>query len=339
MGAGGSVDIELRRDVEIERTKCLAIRPTQGAFGITDAQILAPGDPYRSVLFYRINKLGRGRMPHIGSECVDARGLNLIHDWIAQLPVKQGDEPSTERQDQLAALSTLRSMDDAVGDAAATRARCEEATRRLLSQPSGALLLAHAMRCQPLAADIQRIVLKCVAECADVAVQEALEQFVPSAERAERLGSAFNSSALLALSGDAERGRKVFFELANLQCKNCHQIQAQGTAVGPELTHVGKKLTRPQILENIVDPSKTIESQFISYLLQTSGGQVYTGLLVSKTADEVVLKDAQGKLIRTPAKDVEKLTPQRKSLMPDQLLRDLAPQQAADLLEYLSTLK
>jgi hypothetical protein len=36
---------------------------------------------------------------------------------------------------------------------------------------------------------------------------------------------------------------------------------------------------------------------------------------------------------------VEKLIPQTKSLMPEQLLRDLSAEQAADLLEFLASLK
>ena len=66
--------------------KILEVRPVQGTFEIPGARILAPGDPYRSVLFYRMSKLGRGRMPHIGSEIVDEKGLRLIHDWIRTMP-------------------------------------------------------------------------------------------------------------------------------------------------------------------------------------------------------------------------------------------------------------
>ena len=47
-----------------------------------------PGDPFSSVLYYRISKTGPGRMPHIGSEIVDSRGVETIHDWIRSLPQK-----------------------------------------------------------------------------------------------------------------------------------------------------------------------------------------------------------------------------------------------------------
>jgi len=39
------------------------------------------------------------------------------------------------------------------------------------------------------------------------------------------------------------------------------------------------------------------------------------------------------------ANQVERLAPQAKSLMPELLLQDLTPQQAADLLEFLVSLR
>jgi hypothetical protein len=53
----------------------------------------------------------------------------------------------------------------------------------------------------------------------------------------------------------------------------------------------------------------------------------------------VVLKDAQGKTIKVPSAEVERLVPQSRSLMPELLLRDLTVQQVADLLEFLASLR
>ena len=66
---------------------------------------------------------------------------------------------------------------------------------------------------------------------------------------------------------------------------------------------------------------------------------MHTGLLTTKTEIEVVLKDATGKEIRIPAKEVELIVQQRQSIMPELLLRDMTAEQVADLLEYLSSLK
>lgn len=124
-----------------------------------------------------------------------------------------------------------------------------------------------------------------------------------------------------------------------MSCKNCHRIQKEGKEVGPELTTIGKKLTRPQLLESILEPSKLIEPKYVTHLVETDDGRIVTGLLLSKDDNEVVLKDAQDKVSRIPTKQIEQLVPQRQSLMPDLLFRDMTAQQVADLLAYLGSLK
>src|SRR5207302_11026263 len=125
LGAGATADIDLRADALLDQMKPVEVRPVQGTFDIPDARILSPGDPYRSTLYYRMAKIGRGRMPHIGSEIVDERGLRLMHDWIRQLPV---------RKDDRALLEKLQKQEDS----AAT-------IHSLLSTTSGALMLARAL--------------------------------------------------------------------------------------------------------------------------------------------------------------------------------------------------
>ncbi len=78
----------------LAETKTVEVRPVQGTFEIPGAHIITPGDPFRSILYYRLAKTGPGHMPHIGSEMVDERGLRLMHDWIRQLPHPRKDETS-----------------------------------------------------------------------------------------------------------------------------------------------------------------------------------------------------------------------------------------------------
>ena len=124
-----------------------------------------------------------------------------------------------------------------------------------------------------------------------------------------------------------------------MQCRNCHRVGGHGTEVGPDLDQIGKKYGRAEILENILDPSKRVEEKYLTYLLETKKGQVHTGILVSRDAARVVLKDATNKRIEVAAADVELLAPQQKSLMPELLLRDLTAEQVADLTAFLSSLK
>ena len=77
----------------------------------------------------------------------------------------------------------------------------------------------------------------------------------------------------------------------------------------------------------------------MTYLVETTQGSLISGLLVSRTDKEVVLKDGQSKELRIPAEDVELIVPQQKSLMPELLVRDMTAQQVADLLALLQSLK
>jgi putative heme-binding domain-containing protein len=322
-GAGGTADIDLRCDYSLERTKTLEVRPVQGTFDIPQAQILAPGDPYRSVLYYRMAKLGHGRMPHIGSEIVDERGLRLIHDWIRQLPI---------HNDERALIQRLRRLDKAKA------AERTDILNRLLSSPGSALMLMEALDKGDLPESIRPHVVAVAVARPEAPVRDLFERFLPDEQRVRRLGNLIKPEQLLALKGDASRGKELFFKSGSL-CVNCHRIAGTGSTLGPDLSQIGKKYTRAQILESILEPSKVIDPAYTAYTVETTAGQFYTGLLAAKDARAVVLKDAEGKEIRIAAAKVAKLLPQKKSLMPEQLLRDLTAEQAADLLEFLASLK
>ncbi len=75
-------------------------RPAHGNLQIEGARLVAPGDPERSLLYQRMNRLGNGRMPKVGSSVVDTFGTTLIRDWIVELG---------ERADELAASDTAPS--------------------------------------------------------------------------------------------------------------------------------------------------------------------------------------------------------------------------------------
>jgi putative heme-binding domain-containing protein len=74
-------------------------------------------------------------------------------------------------------------------------------------------------------------------------------------------------------------------------------------------------------------------------MAETKDGRLHSGLLVERTEQAVVLKDAKNQIIRLAANEIEQLTSQQQSLMPDLLLRDLTAQQVADLIAFLSSLR
>jgi len=131
----------------------------------------------------------------------------------------------------------------------------------------------------------------------------------------------------------------LFANTEGVQCKNCHRIGQIGSLLGPELTLIGKKYERHQLLEHILEPSKVVDPKYVSYVVSLSDGRVIHGLLVTRTAEQFVLRDIKDREVRVFADDVESIAPQRQSLMPELLLRDLTAQQVADLLAYLADQK
>ena len=166
-----------------------------------------------------------------------------------------------------------------------------------------------------------------------------LNDSFPKKSELKRLGDVIDRPSILALSGDAARGKSVFTTNAAAQCKTCHKAGDVGESVGPDLSKIGAKYDKAGLLEQILEPSKTIDPAFTTYLLETKDGRVVSGLAVEKTATGVVLKDAQGKTVRLSNSEIERMVPQSRSLMPELLLRDLTAQQVADLLAFLAGLR
>ena len=64
---GGNADFQLLATLDLKDLGIVGVRPAHGAFDIAQAGILVPGHPERSLLAYRMAKLGLGRMPHVAS--------------------------------------------------------------------------------------------------------------------------------------------------------------------------------------------------------------------------------------------------------------------------------
>jgi uncharacterized repeat protein (TIGR03806 family) len=83
---GGNADFQLLFALPLSETGVVNVKPGHGNFEINDARLLAPSDPDRSLILYRINKLGLGRMPHVASNVADQEAVALLREWIAKMP-------------------------------------------------------------------------------------------------------------------------------------------------------------------------------------------------------------------------------------------------------------
>ncbi|RLS36197.1 MAG: hypothetical protein DWH78_09245 [Planctomycetota bacterium] len=327
--AGGSATIDLLHDVKLADAKLIDAKPGQGAFGISAARIVSPGDPLGSVLHYRMATIGSGRMPRIGSEEVDEQAVAMIREWIAQLPASSPPAtpvPVTNPQIFPRLIAGSKVERDAI-------------VKQLTSSTRGALELMIWLQQPDLNADVRQEIVALTVENPQAEIRGLFERFVPASQRAKRLGTAVNAAELLAMEADIERGRQLFVRDGSASCKSCHRVNGTGETLGPDLSQIGKKYSPAEMLTHLLEPSRFIDAKYVPYVLETTGGLVHSGLLLEKTDTEIVLKNAQNKEVRVPAGDVESLVSQQKSLMPELLLREMTPQQAADLLAFLTSLR
>jgi putative membrane-bound dehydrogenase-like protein len=136
--------------------------------------------------------------------------------------------------------------------------------------------------------------------------------------------------------GDAAAGERVFFQPRGVGCFKCHTIDNRGGNVGPDLSFIARSSSRDKLIESILEPSKEIAPSFTAWKVVTRDGKEHVGLILGETFDSYVLiGNVDGKTERIHRTQIEERTALTKSLMPDDLAKQLARQEFLDLLAYL----
>jgi putative heme-binding domain-containing protein len=311
-GGGGQVVLEMDVSRPLKETGLVDVRPKQGDFGLPDARLIAPGVPERSVLYYRMAKFGHGRMPHLGSEYPDWKALEIVYRWIA----------------------SMKKPDGAPGAPVIPKGGIEGG----LSATGNAILFARGLGGGVMSDEYASKVIAAAAKLESGPVRDLFEGYLPTDPKVRKLGSNPRPSTILNLKGDAAKGAVLFFN-KDMKCATCHKVGDRGTALGPELTSIGKTRSRAELLESLLQPSARVEPQFAAYLVRTKDEKTVTGLLIKRDDKQVILRDAENKEHAFAAAEVDSVRPSRVSLMPDGQMSALTPQEAADLLDYLASRK
>jgi putative membrane-bound dehydrogenase-like protein len=144
---------------------------------------------------------------------------------------------------------------------------------------------------------------------------------------------------LIRREGDPDKGQAVFFRAGTNSCGGCHRVQGRGQWVGPDLSTIGVKYGREELVRSILSPSAAIGYSFRSVVAALSDGRVITGLPVEDTPGSLVLKTAEGQRFALPAGQIEDRRFSDVSLMPEGLAQALTDAELVDVLAYLSTLR
>ena len=132
--------------------------------------------------------------------------------------------------------------------------------------------------------------------------------------------------------GDPAAGKLVFTQ----QCAKCHRHGGEGGQVGPDLSGVAA-LPRDELMIHILDPSRSVEGNFVQYTVATTDGRVISGLLAAETRTTVDLLDAEGKRHVILREDIDEMKASKKSLMPEGFEKQITPAQLNDLLAFLTS--
>lgn len=137
--------------------------------------------------------------------------------------------------------------------------------------------------------------------------------------------------------GDARSGEYVFHH-AVAQCSRCHEAGGRGASIGPNLTGIGKTMSRERLIQSIFQPSKEIAPQFAVWEITTNDGRIWKGMYVGEEVDgTVIYANEKGERFKIHPRDVEQRTQQKTSIMPDGLPYRLTDQELRDLLSYLGS--
>lgn len=134
---------------------------------------------------------------------------------------------------------------------------------------------------------------------------------------------------------DFENGKRMF---AVTQCFKCHRFAGIGGMVGPDLSAVGRRFSKHDLLESLLVPSKVISDQYQATIFQMVDGRVITGRVVNLNGQEYMVQEDMlnpGQLTSLKVKDIEEMKPSEVSMMPANLLDTLTEDDVLDLMAYL----
>jgi putative heme-binding domain-containing protein len=129
---------------------------------------------------------------------------------------------------------------------------------------------------------------------------------------------------------DPHRGRAVFEK----NCVTCHRIGTLGVNVAPDIAD--SRVRQPeQMLADILDPNRAVDSNYFSYTVVTADGLTHSGIIAAETATSITLRQPEGKTVTILRTEAEDIRSNKVSLMPVGLEKTIPLEQMADLISFI----
>ncbi|MCP4854062.1 MAG: c-type cytochrome [Fuerstiella sp.] len=134
---------------------------------------------------------------------------------------------------------------------------------------------------------------------------------------------------------DFRVGRQMF---AAAGCYACHRFDNQGGITGPDLTSAGRRYSAPDLLDQVINPSKVINDQYSAVQVLTQDGVSCTGVVVNLHGDAITINTDltdPSQQVRIDRKEIEELMVSKLSPMPVGLLNRMKKEEILDLVAYI----
>ena len=215
----------------------------------------------------------------------------------------------------------------------------EDLVRSFMAVKQGEVFLAEAVAGKTLDAAIAREMLRIVRESGRAAseLQSALKKAGNIKSRKQM--SVEDRAALLQLAKNEVTAAdgELIYRNPTLGCLKCHAIGGAGGKVGPDMVSLGGSAQPDYLLESLLDPNAKVKENYHTIVVVTTEGKLLSGVQVKQSKDEVVIRNAENKLVTIPRGEIEEISPGL-SLMPEGQIDTLTDSEIASLVRFLSEL-
>ena len=138
-------------------------------------------------------------------------------------------------------------------------------------------------------------------------------------------------------NADLKNGSKMFKAAL---CFSCHTFKREGGSAGPDLTQLGLRFNKGDIIDAILRPSAAVAEQYQNYIVTQKNGTSVTGKLMNSTDKFVEIAtnpfdfSYKTKIMKA---DIKLIEPSKHSAMPPALINSLNPQELRDLMAFLTS--
>jgi putative heme-binding domain-containing protein len=131
-------------------------------------------------------------------------------------------------------------------------------------------------------------------------------------------------------AGSPVRGRATFEKI----CAKCHRMNGAGASVGPDLAAVRNR-TVSSLLADILIPSQSIAQMYEAYVVETVSGGTLEGVMGEQTSTTITLVHEEGRKDVIPRAEIKQMYASNLSAMPEDVDKEVTPEQMADVIAYL----